>query len=115
MFPDDPLPIYYSKTGHVTVKFYFYKETCFGFKHYYKIPETFILLIQALILIETGIFSHSKSSVHRLIFVCVISFYCRVVWQAVWQAVWHRLRQFKLKSGPIIIIPASKNIYLIKE
>jgi hypothetical protein len=27
MFPDDPLPIHYSKTtGHVTVEFYFYKE-----------------------------------------------------------------------------------------
>jgi hypothetical protein len=31
MFPDDPLPIHYSKTtGHVTVKFYFYIEKCFG-------------------------------------------------------------------------------------
>jgi hypothetical protein len=112
MFPDDPLPIYYSKTtGHVPVKFYFYKEKCFGFKHYYKIPEIFRFWIQTFILIEIGIFSQSKSGVHRPIFVCVISFYCYVVWQAVW----HRLRQFKLKLGPIIIIPASKNICLIKE
>ena len=36
MFPDDPLPISYSKTTvHVTVKFYLYTETCFGFKHNY--------------------------------------------------------------------------------
>ena len=36
MFPDDPLPISYSKTTvHVTVKFYLYTETYFGFKHNY--------------------------------------------------------------------------------
>ena len=36
MFIDDRLPIHYSKTpGHVTVEFYFNKEQCFGFKHYY--------------------------------------------------------------------------------
>ena len=36
IFPDDPLPIHYSKaTGHMSVEFYFYKEKCFGFKHYY--------------------------------------------------------------------------------
>ena len=36
MFPDVPLPIHYSKTtDHVAVAFYFYKEKCFGFKHYY--------------------------------------------------------------------------------
>ena len=36
IFPDDPLAIRYSKTtGHVTVELYFYKEKCFGFKHYY--------------------------------------------------------------------------------
>jgi hypothetical protein len=76
-----------------------------------KIPKTFRLWFQCLILIEINIFSHSKSSVHRPIFICVISFSCRVVWQAVW----HRLRQIKLKSAPKIIIPASKNICLIKE
>ena len=74
-----------------------------------KIPETFRIWIQTLILIETGIFSHSKFSVHRPIFVCVIRFY------VVWQAVWHRLCQFKLNPGPILIIPASTNMCLIKE
>ena len=104
MFPDDPLPNHYSKTtGHVTVDFFFKKSVLVS-NIIIKILETFRFWIQILILIETGIFSHSKSSVHRPIFVCVISFYCRVVW--------HRFCQFKLKSGPIIIIPASKNICL---
>ena len=58
------------------------------------IPKTFRFWFQPLILIEIGIFSHSKSSV---------------------RVVWHRLRQFKLKSDLIIIIPASKNICLIKK
>ena len=58
-----------------------------------KIPKTFRFWFQPLISIEISICSHSYSSVHRPIFVCVISFNCRVVWQAAW----HRLRQFKLK------------------
>ena len=57
----------------MTVKFYFIKKRVLVSNTIITIPETFRFLIQTLILIEIDIFSHSKSSVHRPIFVYVIS------------------------------------------
>ena len=88
------------------LNFIFIKKTISVSNIIIKIPKTFRFWFQPLISIEISIFSHSKSSVHRPNFVCVISFY----WRVVWQAAWHRLHQFKLESGPIIIIPLPKTV-----
>ncbi len=74
MYPDDPLPIQIEKL-QVTwpLNSIFIKERVLVSNTIITIPETFRFLIQTLILIEIGIFPHSKSSVHRPIFVYVIS------------------------------------------
>ena len=62
------------------LNYIFIKKSVLVSKIIIMIPKTFRFWFQPLILIEIGIFSHSKSSIHRPIFICVISLYCRVVW-----------------------------------